>query len=129
MEPSGKKFRGAFGGPGPGVLSSGLWGCSHRVFGADRVLDTGYIYISSYCRMYPETALKLEVLFSAVHSHTVARGAFQHDLQPRCALSRAPWPCGPTCYMPTHRLHSSSFLELPYRILCMNPKKELLWSL
>ena len=59
MEPLGKKFRGAFGGVGPGVLSSGLWGCSHRVFGADRVLDTGYIYISSYCRMYPETALKL----------------------------------------------------------------------
>ena len=31
MEPLGKKFRGAFGGVGPGVLSSGLWGCSHRV--------------------------------------------------------------------------------------------------
>ena len=29
----------------------------------------------------------------------------------------------------THRLHSSSFLGLPYRILYMNPKKELLWSL
>ena len=29
----------------------------------------------------------------------------------------------------THRLHSSSFLGSPYRILNMNPKKELLWSL
>ena len=29
----------------------------------------------------------------------------------------------------THRLHSSSFLGLPYRILYMNHKKELLWSL
>ena len=29
----------------------------------------------------------------------------------------------------THRLQSSSFLGLPYRILNMNPKKELLWSL
>ena len=29
----------------------------------------------------------------------------------------------------THRLHSSSFWGLPYRILTMNPKKELLWSL
>ena len=28
----------------------------------------------------------------------------------------------------THRLHSSSFWGLPYRILTMNPKKELLWS-
>ena len=28
----------------------------------------------------------------------------------------------------TQRLHSSSFLGLPYRILYMNPKKELLWS-
>ena len=28
----------------------------------------------------------------------------------------------------THRLHSSSFLGLPYRIPNMNPKKELLWS-
>ena len=29
----------------------------------------------------------------------------------------------------THRLHSSSFWGVPYRILHMNPKKELLWSL
>ena len=29
----------------------------------------------------------------------------------------------------TQRLHSSSFLGRPYRILNMNPKKELLWSL
>ena len=29
----------------------------------------------------------------------------------------------------TQRLHSSSFLGLPYRILNMNPEKELLWSL
>ena len=29
----------------------------------------------------------------------------------------------------TQRLHSSSFLGLPYRILNMNPKKELLLSL
>ena len=29
----------------------------------------------------------------------------------------------------TQRLHSSSFLGLPYRILYMSPKKELLWSL
>ena len=29
----------------------------------------------------------------------------------------------------THWPHSSSFLELPYRILHMNPKKELLWGL
>ena len=29
----------------------------------------------------------------------------------------------------THRLHSSSFLVLHYRILKMNTKKELLWSL
>ena len=29
----------------------------------------------------------------------------------------------------TQRLHSSSFLGLPYRILKMIPKKELLWSL
>ena len=29
----------------------------------------------------------------------------------------------------TQRLHSSSFLGVPYRILNMNPKKELLWSL
>ena len=29
----------------------------------------------------------------------------------------------------TQRLHGSSFLGLPYRILNMNPKKELLWSL
>ena len=29
----------------------------------------------------------------------------------------------------TQRFHSSSFLGLPYRILNMNPKKELLWSL
>ena len=28
-----------------------------------------------------------------------------------------------------YRLHSSSSLGLPYRILNMNPKKELLWSL
>ena len=30
--------------------------------------------------------------------------------------------------MCTHRLHSSSFLGLPYSILNMNPKKELLCS-
>ena len=29
----------------------------------------------------------------------------------------------------SHRLHSSSFMGLPDRILCMSPKKELLWSL
>ena len=29
----------------------------------------------------------------------------------------------------THRLHSSSFLGLPYRILNMSHKKGLLWSL
>ena len=29
----------------------------------------------------------------------------------------------------THRLHSSSFLGIPYRIPNINPKKELLWSL
>ena len=29
----------------------------------------------------------------------------------------------------THRPHSSSFLGLPYRILSMNPQKELLWGL
>ena len=29
----------------------------------------------------------------------------------------------------TQRLHSSSFLGLPYRLLCMNPLKKLLWSL
>ena len=29
----------------------------------------------------------------------------------------------------THRLQSSSFLGLPYRILNMDHKKELLWSL
>ena len=29
----------------------------------------------------------------------------------------------------THRLHGSFFLGLPYRILNMNHKKELLWSL
>ena len=31
--------------------------------------------------------------------------------------------------MVTQRLHSGSFLGLPYRILYMNLKKELLWSL
>ena len=31
--------------------------------------------------------------------------------------------------MLTHRLHSNSFLGLPYRIPNMNHKKELLWSL
>ena len=31
--------------------------------------------------------------------------------------------------MGTHRPQSSSFLGLPYRILNMNPKNELLWSL
>ena len=30
---------------------------------------------------------------------------------------------------PTHRLHSSSFSGLPYGILNVNHKKELLWSL
>ena len=35
----------------------------------------------------------------------------------------------PDILNPTHRLHSSSFLGLPYRILNMSPKKELLWSL
>ena len=29
----------------------------------------------------------------------------------------------------THRPQSSSFLGLPYRVLNMNPKKELLWGL
>ena len=29
----------------------------------------------------------------------------------------------------THRAQSSSFLGFPYRILNMNPKKELLWGL
>ena len=29
----------------------------------------------------------------------------------------------------THMPHRSSFLGLPYRILRMNPKKELLWGL
>ena len=33
------------------------------------------------------------------------------------------------CEALTHRLHSSSFLGLPYGMLNMNPKKELLWSL
>ena len=28
----------------------------------------------------------------------------------------------------THRPHSSCFLGFPYRILNMNPKKELLWG-
>ena len=31
--------------------------------------------------------------------------------------------------MHTHRPQSSSFLGLPYRIVNMNPKKELLWGL
>ena len=31
--------------------------------------------------------------------------------------------------VPTHRPQSSSFLGLPYRILNMNPKKEVLWGL
>ena len=34
--------------------------------------------------------------------------------------------CGVVC---TYRLHSSSFLGIPYRILTMNPKNELQWSL
>ena len=34
-----------------------------------------------------------------------------------------------SCIVVTHRLHSSSFLGLPYRIRNMDPKKELLWSL
>ena len=32
-------------------------------------------------------------------------------------------------YQYTQRPHSSSFLGVPYRILNMNPQKELLWSL
>ena len=49
------------------------------------------------------------------------------------ALVTAPKPGFPfivaTCYQlsclwPTHRLHSISFLGLPYRILCMNHNKE-----
>ena len=35
--------------------------------------------------------------------------------------------CGPVSN--THRPQSSSFLGLPYRILNMKPKKELLWGL
>ena len=34
-----------------------------------------------------------------------------------------------TCSGYTHRLHSSSFLRLPYRLLNTNHKKELLWGL
>ena len=34
-----------------------------------------------------------------------------------------------SCLWPAHRLHSSPFLGLPYRILCMNHNKEPLWSL
>ena len=33
------------------------------------------------------------------------------------------------CLKPTHRLHSSSFLGLPYSILHANHEKELLWRL
>ena len=36
---------------------------------------------------------------------------------------------GPGELLGTHRLHSSSFLGLPYRILNANHKKEPLWSL
>ena len=39
---------------------------------------------------------------------------------------RTPWAHAPHS---THRPHSSSFLGLPYRVLNMNPKKELLWGL
>ena len=35
----------------------------------------------------------------------------------------------PPSFSPTHRPQSSSFLGLPYRILNMNLKKELLWGL
>ena len=34
-----------------------------------------------------------------------------------------------TSYHTTQRPQNSSFLGLPYRILYMNPKKELLWGL
>ena len=38
-------------------------------------------------------------------------------------------PCSRDPLIPTHRPQSSSFVGLPYRILNMNPKKELLWGL
>ena len=33
------------------------------------------------------------------------------------------------CHLHIQRPHSSSFLGLPYRVLYMNPNKELLWGL
>ena len=48
-----------------------------------------------------------------------------------CALRGKPRAClfVDVRRLNTLRLHSCSFLEIPYRILNMNPKKELLWSL
>ena len=47
---------------------------------------------------------------------------------------RGPYPQLPRCYLEllfraSHMPHSSYFLGLPFRILNMNPQKELLWGL
>ena len=49
--------------------------------------------------------------------------------QKRCSSPPTTEAPKPESLTPTRRPHSSSFLALPYRILYMNPKKELLWGL
>ena len=53
----------------------------------------------------------------------------KHDLDPEAESHvTLPSPKPTSSKALNHRLHSSPFLGLPYRILNMNPKKELLWS-
>ena len=70
--------------------------------------------VSSWCFLLKVqgTNPRMWATSQRVQSHTQSRKASS----PLAAIS-------------THRAHSSSFLGLHYRILSMNPKKELVWGL
>ena len=52
------------------------------------------------------------------------RSSLKAEMPSNLRIKRAPF-----VVLGTHMPQSSSFLGLPYRILNMNPKKELLWGL
>ena len=96
-----------------------------------------YVYIISgficYCLLLLYIYIYIQAYRSSVESIQAKKpgrvdpgGEYPGIAKPETKAMPKSWPWK---VVPTHRLHGSSFLGLPCRILNMNPKKELLWSL
>ena len=96
-----------------------------------------YIYIHTYTYTYTYIYIHIYIYIQAYRSSVESiqakkpgrvdpGGEYPGIAKPETKAMPKSWPWK---VVPTHRLHGSSFLGLPCRILNMNPKKELLWSL